>query len=516
MPTPTPPVVQGGNLTGAVISDALTLHPYKRNNQTGEDFLKLLYAASLTRLNPQTLQPEPAAAASWKIDGNTVTFTLKEGLKWSDGTPLTSADYLWTYQQARKPENNWPLVQAVFYQPSLPSSNGIESYEAPDPNTILVKLHAASSDMVRQADNIQPLPKHIWQNLDWNAATNPQVTAPTVVSGPWKLKTWQPGSSITFERNPNSSVYPAPRLDSLTFKVVADSQVALQKLKAGEIDFYRPSPADFASFAALPNVQTYTWGPAGPTWYFAGFNFRKPYLQDKILRQALDWSLDRRSILQKQGFGLGQLINSDIPPWSPFFNPNTARYDFNLDKAKALLQQAGYSIKDGKLLDKTGKALPALKLVYNAPSPLYEGIANTMKTSFAALGVQVELSNFDSGSYQSYLLNPASDYDIFLSGWTTNFASQDFGQVWSDPSLNSGAYENGQLLGVYSKAMAETDPAKIKNWLFQSQAIEAEELPYIFLYAEQGLLVTARRVAGFSTNLPGPTQNLYSDWFMAS
>lgn len=514
-PTPTPPVIMGGKANGVVLNDALTLHPYKENSATGQQYIPLLYGAALTRLDPVTLQPQPAAAARWTVSDTTVTFTLKEGLKWSDGKPLTSADYLWTYQQAAKAENGWPLALAAIFNPVDSTAGGIETYLAPDPRTLVIKLHSFSADIISRADIIEPLPGHIWTNLDWNdPAKNPQIKAPTVVSGPWKLKEWKPNSSITFERNPNSSVYPVPRLETLTFNVLADSQVALQKLKLGEVDFFNPSPAEYTNLLPLPNVQTYSWGPARPTWYFAGFNFQKPDFQDKSLRQALAWATDYRAILDKQAFGLGRQLNSSMSPWQPAFNPNTARYELKLDKAKELLKQAGYTLQNNQLVNKAGKALGPFKLVYNTPSPLYEGLAATLKANFAALGIGLELRNYDYGNYQKFLASPNADFDLFLSGWRADYAPENFVDVWhAGLDLNSGSYQNSRLLDMYAQAQGEADITRRKEWLIQAQAIEAEDLPYIFLYAEQGRLVVNKRLAGFAPGLLGPEQNRYSDWF---
>ena len=517
-PTPTPPVVFGGNATGGILNDALTLHPYKANNATGQSYLNLLFAASLTRRDPQTLLPTPGAAQSWQIADTTVTFTLKEGLKWSDGQPLTSADYLWTFQQLKKPENGWPLLAQNVYNPAQPGSTGIESYEAPDPRTLKIKLHTFSADIVSRADLIEPLPQHTWASLDWNDSTkNPQINQPTVVSGPWRVKEWKRGTGITFERNPIPSLWSSSRLESLNFEVVTDEQVALQKLKQGTLDFFSPTTGGWPSFSGLSSVQAYTWGAARPTWYFVGFNFRKPYLQDKILRQALAWSVDRRTLVDKGANGLGQLLNSSVSPWQPAFQPLTARYELNLDKARELLKGAGYAFKDGKWITKAGLVVPLLKLVFNAPSNLYENMAATLKANFAALGVAVELQNFDFSDYQKYLASPSADFDLFLSGWTTDYGSENFGEVWQpNPALNNGSYDNSRLLDMYAKAQAEGDPAKRKEWLDQTQAIEAEDLPYLFLYAERSRIVVNKRLAGFSTGLLGPAKNLYTDWFASS
>jgi peptide/nickel transport system substrate-binding protein len=180
-PTATTPITPGGTVTGIQVQEANTLHFYKTNNPAAFDYLKLLFSASLTHRNPLTLELEKGAAESWSVDTarSTVTFKLKTGLKWSDGQPLTAADYVWTYQQASKPENGWPYANTV----------GIDSYTAPDPLTLIIKLKNYTFDITIRADVIEPLPRHIWEKLDWNDATkNPEINKPSVVSGPWLLK----------------------------------------------------------------------------------------------------------------------------------------------------------------------------------------------------------------------------------------------------------------------------------------------------------------------------------------
>jgi peptide/nickel transport system substrate-binding protein len=505
-------------VSGALLYDALTLHPYKRNNESGSQLTSLLYAGTLTRRDPNSLRAIPGAAISWTVNvaALTVTFKLKDGLRWSDGLPITSSDYLWTYEQLRKPENGWPYTANAFYNPSDPRSGGIESMTAPDAKTLVVKLHAVSYDLAARADVIEPLPRQTWENKDWNDPTkNPEINRPSVVSGPWKLQEWKPGEKITFVANENSSLYPRPNLDSLNFQILPDSATALQRLKNGELDFFTPEASEQADFEKLPNVQSYRWTPARPTWQYLGFNFRKPYLQDRSLRQGLAYATDRQTIIDKLAFGLGRPLYSDVVPWHPFFVPNVPRYDFNLEVAQRLLKEAGYTIKDNKLVSQSGTPVPILKLIYNSPSPLREGIAKQLKQAYATLGVQLDILALDSGSYVKLITNPASDYDLFLGGWTTDLDPEQFGEVWqSVPELNNGAYGNEKLTNLYDQTQKEVDTVKRKDLMAQIQRLEAEEQPYIYLYAQLGWLNVSKKVAGFTTTLKGPSANLYTDWFV--
>jgi peptide/nickel transport system substrate-binding protein len=516
--TPDSNLPRNGSIVGAHTQAIKSLHPYKENSEASSSYLNLLFAASLTKRNPANLVLEANAAEKWTVDNAqaTVTFTLKPNLKWSDGRPLTSFDYLQAYQQARKPENKWQFASAAFAGADYPNSSGIEIMTAPDPRVLMVKLKSYSFDMVNRADVIQPLPAHIWQTLDWNdPAKNPEINKPSVVSGAWLLKEWKVGEQISFSRNPNSSLYPVPLLENLTFKLVADPQVARELLRRGEIDFFSPPANEQAEFEKLTNIQAYKWNAVQTTWQYVGFNFRTPLLQDKAVRQALVYATDRKTILDKFGFGLGQVSNSEVPVWHPYYYDNTEKYAFNLAKAKEILQKAGYSLQNGQLLAKNNQPLPPLRLVYNTPSQLREGIAETIRQNYAALGIRLKVQTFSHNDYVDFLTTDNSGYDLFIGGWQTDFDPENFGEVWRNvPELNNGAYRNEKVFNLYSSALAEPDSTKRRVLLAQVQQLQAQELPYIFLFAGQGWLNVNKRIGGIKPTLLGVTYNLYTDWYI--
>ncbi|MEI7556921.1 ABC transporter substrate-binding protein [Candidatus Chlorohelix sp.] len=510
--------ITGGTVTGAKIREADTLHYYKTTNPASFEYLSLLYAASLTRRNPLTLTLDKNAAESWTSDSatSTVTFKLKAGLKWSDGQPITADDYVWTYEQARKAENGWFYAIGAIYQADKSGSEGIESYIALDSSTLVIKLHSTTFDMVTRADVIEPLPKHIWEKLDWNnPAKNPEINKPSVVSGPWLLKEWKQGEYITFAHNPNSSIYPVPALENLTLKIVADSQVALQKVKNNELDFYNPEATNFDSFENLSNVQNYRWTPGRATFHYVGFNFRKPYLQDKNLRQALAYATDRPQLLASTRADLGRLQYSDVLPWHPYYQEPSQKFAYEPNKAFDLLKAAGYNASSTKLIAPNGTDVSTLKLAYNAPSPVYSSFAQSLKQSYKQLGINLELQEFDFSSYVKLLQNPNSNYDLFLGGWQTDYDPENFGEIWANvPDLNSGAYRNDKLLDLYRTARLEQDADKRKVLIAQIQQIEAIDLPYIYLYAELGTIVINKRVGGVAQTYGGVSANLYTDWYL--
>src|SRR5262245_22426747 len=180
----------------ATNADAVSFHPYKTTDTASSRYQGLVYASSLLDRDPQDVERYVAnLAESWTVsdDHLTYTFTLRPGLVWSDGEPLTSDDFLWTYEQVRKPENGYT------YPGNLAE---IRSYEAPDPRTIVVRLQEPLAFGLEQADAITPLPRHIWEGLDWNEPSrNPEIMAPSVASGPFRLREWAPDRYAIFVPN---------------------------------------------------------------------------------------------------------------------------------------------------------------------------------------------------------------------------------------------------------------------------------------------------------------------------
>ena len=246
---------RGGSFTEATTSDAVSFHPYLTTDTASSSYEGYVYGASLWRYNPQTLQPEPDAARSWTIadDRLTYTFKLRDDLKWSDGQPLTAADYKFAYDQAVKPENKYPYISNLEL---------IDGYEAPDPRTLVIKMNDPIVVGLEAAEAITPLPKHIWEKLDWTDPTkNPEIMAPTVSSGPFKLLEWKKDDHAAFVAN-DFYYRGRPNLDSYTVRIVPSSEIAFQMLKSGEVDYTTISPDQYADAKAQPNLAMYEYWPA--------------------------------------------------------------------------------------------------------------------------------------------------------------------------------------------------------------------------------------------------------------
>lgn len=511
-PTAAPAATKGGNFREVDTSDAKSFHPFETTDTTSSGYEANIYATGLTQYDPNTLQHIPNMAESWTAspDGTTYTFKLRKDLKWSDGVPLTAQDFAWTYQQASDPKNNYPYIG---------NFEDIVSYKALDDSTIEVKLKEPTCTGLDVADAVTPLPKHIWEKLDWSDPTkNPEIQNPSVASGLYKLQEWKRDDHATFARN-DSYFNGATNFDTDTVQIVPQPAVQFQMLKSGQIDSAPVSPSDYAEAKTVPILKEYDWEPAVAQWSFIGFNLRKPFLQDPEVRHALSYAIPRQAIADKVYQGLAKPTYSAFTPASWVYNPDVPKYDYNIDTAKETLQKAGYKLDaNGKLLDKTGKPVK-LKIFYNQGNTQREQIATIAQEEFKKLGIDSEVTGLEFQAYLDYLSKPPYDYDLYVLGWQSTLEPYFSYQIWGEasiPDLNAGAYVNKQVEDLFTQSNRPPCDTDSRKKVFQQiQQIISTDAPYIFLTFRTGYQFLNKRIV---PNDPTPLGISYypEKWYMTT
>jgi peptide/nickel transport system substrate-binding protein len=498
-PTAVANAPKGGTYTSAIVgTDAKSFHPYLTTDTVSSTYQGYVWSGSLVKYDPNTLDIVPDGAEKWTVsdDKKTYTFTLKD-MKWSDGQPITTDDYLWTYQQAIKPENKFPYIDNI--------TGAIASYTATDPKTLVVTMLDAFATGLSDADAITPLPRHIWEKLDWSDPTkNPEISAPSVVSGPWKLKEWKRDDHATFVAN---DLYweGRPNIDTFTVRVFGTQALAYQALKSGEVDRAGFQPSDYKEAKGLANITVYDWYAANGNWSYIGFNLRRPALKDPLVRKAIAYATDRKGIIDSVLFGLGRPLYSPFPQSSWAYNPNVEHYDFDVKKASDLFTQAGYTLANKKLT-KDGQQL-TLKLLYQSASKVSEGIATVMQQQLSDLGIQVNAQALEFQAFNDTLKKEPFDYDLFAAAWSATTEPYYMYQIWSEstiPQLNYGAYVNKQVEALFDQSHKEFDQAKRKEIFAQIQTLIVNDEPYVFLYENQAYTGINKRIGGVQIGKFGP------------
>jgi ABC-type transport system substrate-binding protein len=500
----------GGELKLAFNADLNNLHPHITNDVNSTDAQNLIYAAALSGTDLATGLPTLNFGVVDKLqvspDRLTYTYTLRNNIKWSDGVSISADDYTWTYRQVLNPTNKYPFLDSL--------QANLETVTAQDSRTVIFKFKKAGVYAIRDT-GLQPLPKHIWENLDWTDPTkNSEIVAPTVVSGPWQFKEWVRGSFIRFVRNPASTILPVPQLDSIT--IYLNNFPGLNGLVSNSVDVASIGSSDYNRAINAAGINILNYFPLNATFEYTGLNFRKPYLQDLALRQALAYAVPQQEIINSVEVGQGQPIYSNVPQTNFFYNPATPKYNYNLTTARTKLAEAGYRIEGGRLIDKNGNTLPELKLYYNSEAINRRNIAGIIQASFAQLGIRVNIYDLSFQSLLTFLRSEPFDYDLYLLGWRSTPNPETFGQVWENiPSVNYGAWDNEvkkQVVNLYDQALEEFDLTKRKSLVDQIQILTAQDVPYFFIYERKTII-------GFNSNLIvspvtgfGINYNLYADW----
>ncbi|MDQ6603310.1 MAG: ABC transporter substrate-binding protein [Chloroflexota bacterium] len=490
---------KGGAITQATIgTDAKSFHPYLTTDTASGIYQGNVYGGGLIKYDDNTLDLIGDVAEKFTIspDRKTYTFALRD-IKWSDGTPLTTDDYVWTYQQVIKPENKYPYLE---------NFGDIVSFTATDPKTLVVTLKDAFvTGLITAGSSITPLPRHIWEKLDWSDPTkNPEINAPTVASGPWKLKEWKRDDHATFVAN---DLYweGRPNIDTLTVRVFGTQALAYQALKSGEVDYAKPQAADHKEAASLPNVTVYDWFNANGTWSYIGLNLRRPALKDPVVRKAIAYATDRKGIIDGVIYGLGRPLSSPFPQSSWAYSSNVERYDFDVNKAQDLFKQAGYTLT-GKKLMKDGQQL-TLKMLYPSASKSAEGIATVMQQQLSDLGIALNVQSLEFQALQDTLKKDPFDYDLYIAAWSATLEPYYMYQIWSEqsiPELNAGAYVNKQVETLFEQSHREFDLEKRKTIFAQIQKLITDDAPYVFLYESQDYIGINKRIGGIVVGKLGP------------
>ena len=522
---------RGGVLTSSLRSEPRTFNRWVDRNFPPE-LISQLTQSKLIRINRSTQEIEPALAQSWiaSPDNQTFTLTLREA-DWSDGTPFTSADVLFTFKAVYDPKVNSVLASALLVggQPL--------AVTAPDAHTVVIKYPGPFGPGIAMLDNLSIAPKHKLEAAltagtfaqAWGVAT---PVNELVSLGPFVLSRYEPGQRLVFDRNPHywkkdASGAALPNLDQLILEVVPDQNAELVRLQAGQIDMLQQQvrPEDIATLRPMADqgkVKLLELGVGtDPDLFF--FNLRPErwakdprgsWMARKEFRQAISHAVDREAFANTVFLGAGVPIWGPITPGNQkWFSPNVPRYGFSVDKAKALLAGLGLANRDADewLEDEKGTEARFTLLTYRGNSSLERGSA-VLREDLRPLGIAVDVVALEQGAltermvkgdfeaiaffFSSSNLDPAMNPDFWLSSGSAH--------IWNIGQATPATEWEKQVDGLMQKVMSGTDQVERKQFFDQVQKIFAENLPVIYFVAPRMYMGVSSRVGSMSPTILRP------------
>lgn len=508
----TPRSHHGGEYRDVATSDAVSFHPYQTTDTASSGYQAMVYSGALLRLDENTLEYIPNMAKSYTIseDKLTFTFNLRENMKWSDGEPITAYDYEWTYNQVTKPENGYPYLSQLDF---------ITSYKALDEYTLEIKIDEIYAPALGQMSGlITPLPKHVWEDLDWSdPEQNPEINSPSVVSGPYKLVEWRRDQFAVFEANENYWYHGAPNITRWNIEIVPDQDIAYQKMKSGESDTGIITPENLDEARALDHVTVYEWWPAAARWSYIGLNMREGFpTHDINVRHGISYAIDKELLTDEVMLGQAKRLCSVFPETSWVYTPDAPCYEYDPDKAIESFEKAGYTFQDGKMVDENGEQL-TLTLIYGPnTSQIRELIAVTVQDFLSDVGVNVEIQALEWSSFLAATDTDDPDWDMFISGWRATIEPHIMYTIWAEdsiPELNSVAYINKEVEALFQEAGATYDTEFRKEKYQQVQEIISKEAPYVFLFYNKSWSGQNNRIKGIEPTPLGIGWN-QEDWYI--
>lgn len=482
---------RGGTFVDSALSDPKMVNPYIGCcDSTNTAFAGLQYDAPLIRLNENTLDYETkyGTAESYQIaaDGLSVSFKLKDNIFWSDGRPIVADDYKFTLERFLLDPKVEFAARANYSQ--------IDSASAPDPKTFIVKLKEVSCPILSRL-GFAPMPKHVFESLDLN--DNPELSKPTVGSGPWLLQEWVKGDHATFVAN-EKFFLGRPNLDKYVYRIVPDTNVQYSMLKNGELDLGSIRGENWDEAKSVSGLQTLNYYRAAGSYEFLGFWFKNELVKDIKVREAIARSINRQQIIDRVRFGHAKPLDSMMVSTSWAYTNDTPKFSYDVSKAKQLLDEAGWKAPANDpngIRVKDGKPFKA-RVFYNAGNKDREQIATVIQGYLKAVGLD---SDVVSEEFTAYLnrITKTHDVEMYVLGWNTTVEPHSQQSIWStDGGQNTTGLAISQVDTLFQKAasLPGCDQNERKNMYVQIQKLVTQEVPYVFLYEAESLAGISDRI----------------------
>ncbi|BCJ62329.1 ABC transporter substrate-binding protein [Micromonospora endophytica] len=455
----------GGVLNAAIGGEPDQLDPHKTSAYYSFQVLENVYD---TLVEPDAnLEMKPALATEWSTsdDQLTWTFTLRQGLKFSDGSPLTAEDVVYSYTRIIDEKLNNAYRFAT-----------VKSVTAPDPTTVVVTLSAPTPNLLANLGGFKGVAIVQKANVE-----SGEITTKPIGSGPFALGSYTSGDNISLVRNDNYWGE-QPKLDGVRFTFVSDPTVALQNLRGGEVqwtDNLPPQQVPALRDGDDPTVQSV---PSSDYWYLALNQARKPY-DDVNVRRAVAFALDREAITKAAKFGLATVNQTAIPQNSAFYY-EYAPYRHDPNQARQLLDQAGVS---GLTMD----------LMVTSEYPETVTAAQVIASQLEAIGVTVKIRTLDFAQWLDE--QSSGKFDAFMLGWLGNIDPDEFyyAQHHSGGTFNFHKYANPAVDRLLDQARTETDQGARKQQYEQVAKQIVDDASYIYLYNPDVAQGWSRQVSGY-------------------
>jgi peptide/nickel transport system substrate-binding protein len=464
--------VAGGTLVMARPADVFSFDPANAPDPPSVSVVLTIYDR-LVQFPRHGSQILPDLATSWKYSNNrrTVTFTLRNGVRFSDGSPLTADDVVFSIQRAVNPKGNYAVLWGGAVKRITKVDNLHVRIDLTHPySPLLPSLGTFQASIVSERN---------WKK--WGEKLAPQHPLGT---GPFMLQRWDKGIQIVLLRNPNywgRKQY----LDKIVFKVVGDDNARVLQLESGAVDAIEMVPPSQAK--SIEASGRHLVSVRGNSVFLIPLNEHVKPFQDRNVRLALSYALDSAAISKAAYFGLAPPARSAFPSGTLFYKPNYPLH-YNLAKAKALLAKS--SVPNGF----------SFTLLVPSGNAAYSTVAQIWSSSLKAIGVTAKIQNIEATT--GFARWFSEKYQAYFQPWTndTPDASEFTGLVFAGQDGFKTGYHSPIAAKLAAEGVSAFNPAQRQRVYSQVQRILARDVPSIYALDLPLVWATSAKVHGYFPN----------------
>ncbi|HET9309219.1 MAG TPA: ABC transporter substrate-binding protein, partial [Candidatus Sulfotelmatobacter sp.] len=458
----------------------------------------------LVRMNRQTQALEPELAQSWKVskDGRQITFKLRSGISFSDGTPFSAEDVAYTVQQLMDPALHSPTGDAFRSGPGNVETKIIS------PTQISITFPAPVAGLDRQFDQVAIVSAHSGKKE-------------MAVLGPFMVADYKPGATLLLKRNPNYWKTDAqgrklPYLDSITLDIQPNRDVEMLRFKRGEIDLINSLDSEYFDKLAATSPQLVHDAGASLDSEQMWFNevakaplpqYKKNWFRSATFRRAISEAINRGDLARVVFRGHAQPALGPISPANKFwFNAKLKPAPYSPDAALKALQAEGFRMENGELKDREGNAV-VFSIITNSGNKARERMATMIQEDLQKIGVHVNVVTLDFPSLIERITQ-SFDYEAILLGLTNVgldpneqmnvWLSSSENHQWNPQEKTPETTWEAEIDRLMQAQASSGDAKKRKESFDRVQEIAVEQAPFIYLVNRNALSAVSQRVQGAS------------------
>jgi peptide/nickel transport system substrate-binding protein len=498
-----------GQLRFCLRSEPKTFDPLKVEDDASVS-IRYLTGGVLVRMNRQTQVLEPELAQSWKVskDGRQISFKLRSGVSFSDGTPFSAEDVAYTVRRLMDPALHSPTGDAFRSGP------GDVQTRITSPTQISITFPAAVAGLDRQFDQVAILSAH-------------SSKKEMAVLGPFQVSDYKPGEMLVLKRNPyywkaDGQGRKLPYLDSIELNIQPNRDVEMLRFRRGELDLINALDSEYYDKLAVSSPQVVHDAGASLDTEQMWFNevekaplpeYKKAWFRSAVFRRAVSEAINRNDLARVVFRGHAQPAIGPISPANKFwFNANLKPAPYSPDASLKALQSQGFHLDNAELKDQLGNRVE-FSIITNSGNKYRERMATMIQEDLQKLGIRVNVVTLDFPSLIERMTQ-SFDYEAILLGLTNVgldpneqmnvWLSSSENHQWNPQEKTPATTWEGEIDRLMRAQSSSADPKKRKAAFDRVQEIAVEEQPFIFLVNRNALSAVSANVQGASPVILAP------------